>query len=248
LGSSSAANSGLSGDFVARWTDKANYVFYVNPFSADDLPGFAAVAANPPRQIVFNVHLKDASGITICDKEIIFPFKAPEDGNPVPTQGPPAITMEGDTIVYDHGDKGEIIRIEVKGPMSCSVNNYERIAAWDFTTTYPVRGDQDDWVKNLEKTTHKQAAVKKEAPSPYVRTLPAPIDGNDVIVGDNPSHGTVETRAGREFFVGPGGLSARGQGWGFFPAAIHIHCDVKANCTLTRAGASGTVTARLMKP
>ncbi len=58
--------------------------------------------------------------------------------------------------------------------------------------------------------------------------LPAPIDGDsDVVVGDNPTRGTVETRAGREFFVGLGGLSTRGQGWGFFPAAIHFHCDVR---------------------
>jgi hypothetical protein len=247
LGNSNVANSGLSGDFVARWTDKANYVFYVNPLSADDLAGFAAVAANPPRQIEFTIHLKDAAGITICEKEIVFPFKAPEGGSAVPTQGPPERTMDGDVISYDHGDQGEIVRIEMKGPMTCSENFYEHIAAWNFTTTYPVRGDQDDWVKNLEKVTHKQVAAKKAAPGPLYRTLPAPIDGDDVIVGDNPSRGIVETRAGREFFVGLGGLSTRGQGWGFFPAAIHFHCDVRSNCILTRAGASGAVTARLMK-
>jgi hypothetical protein len=247
LGSSSVANSGLSGDFVARWTDKANYVFYVNPLSADDVAGFAAVAANPPRQIEFTVHLKDASGITICEKEIVFPFKAPEGGSAVPTQGPPERTMDGDVISYDHGDRGEIVRIEMKGPMACSQKFYEHIAAWSFTTTYPVRGDQDDWVKTLEKTTHRLAAKKKAAPGPLVRLLPAPIDGDDVIVGDNPSRGIVETRAGREFFVGLGGLSTRGQGWGFFPAAIHFHCDVKSNCILTRSGASAAVTARLMK-
>src|SRR5579863_8582230 len=53
LGTSSVANSGLSGDLVARWTGKANYLFYVNPLSSDDVTGFAAVAANPPRQIMF---------------------------------------------------------------------------------------------------------------------------------------------------------------------------------------------------
>lgn len=247
LGNGNVANSGLSGDFVARWTDKANYVFYVNPLSADDLPGFAAVAASPPRQIEFTIHLKDASGITICEKEIVFPFKAPEGGSAVPTQGPPERTMDGEAISYDRGDRGEIVRIEVKGPMVCPENLYERIAAWDFTSTYPVRGDQDDWVKNLEKTTTREARVKKAPPGPLYRVLPAPIDGDDVVVGDNPSRGTVETRAGREFFVGQGGLSTRGQGWGFFPAAIHFHCDVKSNCTLTRAGASAAITARLMK-
>jgi hypothetical protein len=247
LGNGSVANSGLSGDFVARWTDKANYVFYVNPLIPDDLPGFAAVAANPPRQIEFTVHLRDASGITICEKEIVFPFKAPEGGSAAPTQGPPERTMDGEVISYDRGDRGEIVRIEMKGPMVCPENLYDRIAAWDFTSTFPVRGDQDDWVKNLEKTTTRQAKVKKAPPGPLYRALPAPIDGDDVVVGDNPSRGTVETRAGREFFVGLGGLSTRGQGWGFFPAAIHFHCDVKSNCTLTRAGASAAITARLMK-
>lgn len=247
LGTSSVANSGLSGDFVARWTDKANYVFYVNPLTADDLAGFAAVAANPPRQIEFNVHLQDATGSTICEKEIVFPFKAPEGGSAVPTQGPPERSMDGDTISYERGDRGEIVRVEMKGPMVCPVNLYDRIAAWSFTSTYPVRGDQDDWVRNLEKLTARQAAAKKAPAGPLYRLLPAPIDGDDVVVGDNPTRGTVETRAGREFYVGPGGLSTRGQGWGFFPAAIHFHCDVKSNCTLTRAGASAVVSARLMK-
>ena len=117
LGNSNVANSGLSGDFVARWTGKANYLFYVNPLSSDDLAGFAAVAANPPRQIVFTIHLKNASGITVCEKEIVFPFKAPEGGSAAPTQGPPERTMDGDAISYDHGDQGEIVRIEMKGPM-----------------------------------------------------------------------------------------------------------------------------------
>ena len=248
LGNSSVANSGLSGDLVARWTGKANYLFYINPLSSDDLAGFAAVAANPPRQIMFTIHLKDQSGITICEKEIVFPFEAPEGGSAVPTQGPPQRTMDGDEISYDHGDHGEIVRIEMKGPMSCSEKFYDHIAAWDFTSTYPVRGDQNDWVKNLEKVTTKPVSSKKRTPpGPLYRLLPAPIDGDDVIVGDNPTRGTVETRAGRQFFVGPGGLSTRGQGWGFFPAAFHFHCDVKANCTLTRAGASAAVTARLMK-
>jgi hypothetical protein len=247
LGSTSVTNSGLSGDFVARWVGKANYVFYVNPLSAGDLAGFSAVAANPPRQIVFNVHLKDSSSATICEKEIVFPFKAPEGDNAVPTQGPPARSMDGDEINYERGDHGEIVRIEMKGPMNCSAKSYERIAAWDFTSTYPVKGDQDDWVSNLEKSTNKETTGKKAKSGPAGRNLAAPIDGDDVVVGDNPSRGLVETRAGREFFVGPGGLSTRGQGWGFFPAAIHFHCDEKANCTLTRSGASAVVTARLMK-
>ena len=247
LGNSNVTNSGLSGDLVARWIDKANYVFYVNPLSADDLPGFAAVAANPPRQIRFTIHLKDSSGITICEKEIVFPFKAPEGGSAIPTQGPPERTMDGDTISYDHGDHNEIVRIEMKGPMSCAESFYDRIAAWDFTTTYPVRGDQDDWVNNLEKTSPREPRAKKSGPGPLVRLLPAPIDGDDVIVGDNPTRGTVETRSGREFFVGPGGLSTRGQDWGLFPAAIHFLCDVRSNCTLTRAGASNAVSSHLMK-
>ncbi|MFZ0305522.1 MAG: hypothetical protein WAL75_22725 [Terracidiphilus sp.] len=250
LGNTNVENSGLSGDFVARWIDKANYVFYVNPLSADNLAGFAAVAANPPRQIEFTIHLKNASGNTVCEKEIVFPFKAPVDGSAVPTQGPPERTMDGDTISYDHGDKGEIVRIEVKGPMVCPENFYDRIAAWDFTTTYPVKGDQNDWVQSLERggiTKQVSSTRQRRRPASPAQVLPAPIEGDDVIVGDNRSRGTVLTRAGREFFVGPGGLSSHGEGWGIFPATFHFHCDVQANCTLTRAGASAVVSARLMK-
>jgi len=248
LGTSQVANAGLSGDLVARWTGKASYIFYVNPLSSDALSGFAAVAANPPRQIVFNIHWKDASGITICAREIIFPFKAPENDSAVPLQGPPEKSMEGDAISYERGSQGEIVRIEMNGPMNCSEKFYDRIAAWDFTTTYPIKGDQNDWENNLEKGSGKKpTSRKKSGAAQSARALPAPLDGDDVVVGDNPSHGTVLTRAGHEFYVGPGGLSSHGEGWGLFPAPIHFHCDVKSNCTLTRSGATSTVFARLMK-
>jgi len=247
LGSSNVAGSGLSGDLVARWTGKANYVFYLNPLSASDLPGFSAVADNPPVQLLFTIHLKDNGGITVCEKEILFPFKAPEDGSAVPTQGPPARTMDGDAITYDRGDHDQIARIEVKGPLNCPESLYTRIAVWDFSTTFPARSDQDDWVANLEGIKRRQVSQKRTKSAPVQPMLPSPIDGDDVIVGDNPSHGTVLTRAGREFYVGPGGLSSHGEGWGFFPVAFHFHCDVKGNCTLSRAGAVTTVFARLMK-
>ncbi len=248
LGPSEVMDSGLSGDFVARWAGKPGYVFYVNPISADNLAGFAAVAANPPRQISFNIHLKDGSGVTVCEKEIIFPFKAPVDGSAVPTEGPPERTMDGEEISYERGDQGKIARLEMQGPMNCPKDLYQRIAAWDFASTYPIKADQQDWLLNLERGGGKSqpsSIRKRQASAP--QKLSGPIDGDDVIVGDNPSHGTVLTSAGREFFVGPGGLSSHGQGWGFFPAPIHFHCDVKASCTLTRPGAVNAVPARLIK-
>ena len=70
--------------------------------------------------------------------------------------------MDGEVIGYDRGDRGEIVRIEVKGPMVCPENFYDRIAAWDFTTTYPVRGDQDDWVQESgEKPSRRQASSEE---------------------------------------------------------------------------------------
>jgi hypothetical protein len=110
-----------------------------------------------------------------------------------------------------------------------------------------VRGDQNDWGKNVEKELGKKQAPKAKKTAPVVRVLTGPTEGDDVVVGDNPSHGTVLTRGGHEFYVGPGGLSSHGEGWGFFPAAIHYHCDVKANCTLTSSGTTSTVYARMMK-
>ena len=70
---------------------------------------------------------------------------------------------------------------------------------------------------------------------------------NDVIVGDNPSHGTVQTSSGRVFFVGVAGMRNRTAAWQVFPAAIHFRCDKNGSCALTRANSPVSMQARLAK-
>jgi hypothetical protein len=74
--------------------------------------------------------------------------------------------------------------------------------------------------------------------------LSAPIEGDDVIVGDNPARGTVDTSSGREFQVGAGALSSE---WQIFPSAVHFRCERTGTCTLTRSISHAIVQARLVR-
>ncbi len=80
-----------------------------------------------------------------------------------------------------------------------------------------------------------------------IERLPVPIEGDDVIVADNPSRGTVETSGGRVFFLGVAGMRNRSAEWQVFPASIHFRCDKNGSCVLTRTGAHVSLQAWLMK-
>ena len=76
-------------------------------------------------------------------------------------------------------------------------------------------------------------------------TCPSAIEGDDVIVGDNPSRGTVETSGGRVFFLGIAGMRNRSAEWQVFPAPIHFRCDKNGSCVLTRTNSHVSLQARL---
>jgi hypothetical protein len=80
-----------------------------------------------------------------------------------------------------------------------------------------------------------------------IQHLPTPIEGDDVIVADNPSRGTVETSGGRVFFLGVAGMHNRTAEWQVFPASIYFRCDKNGSCVLTRTGSHVSLQARLLK-
>jgi hypothetical protein len=251
LGANNVASAGLAGRLIVKWDGKPEYELHIDPLVPQQISGFAAVAGNPPRPVSFDLQLKDASGAVLCRKEIVLAVDTGAQSNPeqaqplVPTQ-----TVGGDIVQNVAGTDGQINEMVINGQLPCPVKSYRRLASWDFASSFPTVAEQDDWLRHeqgVEAELRRKAAEERaKALIPRGRLLPAPIDGDDVIVFDNPSKGMVETKAGRLFYVGKDGLRGRAPGWQIFPATIHFHCDTKANCVLTRASATTSLQARLV--
>jgi hypothetical protein len=147
-------------------------------------------------------------------------------------------------VQYVAGVDGKLAEIALEGPLSCPANVYRSFAGWDFTSNFPALAGRDEWLR------HEHAVEEARRPhhdggewGAAVRHLSAPVEGDDVIIGDNPSRGTVDTSAGRVFLV----MKNRAAEWQIFPSAIHFRCDKNGACVLSRANARTTLQARLLK-
>lgn len=241
--------AGLGGRLIALWEGSAAYQLSIDPLEPQQLEGFRAVAADPPYPLSVVIRLKDAAGLVACQKEILLPTPQTAGDTGQAKVLLPGKTPGDDTVQYVAGEDDKIVEIDVAGPLSCPADAYRRFAGWDFTTNFPTLADQDDWLRHedaLEARRRPHAAGAGRILA-QVQHLPAPIEGDDVIVGDNPSRGTVETGAGRVFFIAKNGAGNRAPEWQIFPAAIHFRCDKNGLCILSRANARTTLQARLMK-
>ncbi len=250
MGSRRFDPAGLGGRLIARWEGSAAYELYIDPLDPQQAEGFQAVAENPPYPLSFVVRLHDPSGVVQCQKEIAIPAPAPQADPPDPAQAlQPRQTPSGDTVQNIAGPDGNIAEITVSGGLPCSQTAYQHLAAWDFTTNFPVIGGQENWLRqeNDLAAGRKRHSAGAQGFIPRVQPLPTAIDGDDVIVGDNPVRGTVDTGGGRVFLVGAIGMRNRSAEWQIFPASIHFHCDKNGTCVLTRTNSHTTLQARLMK-
>ncbi len=249
LGSQRFDPAGLSGRLVAHWETSASYQLFLDPIGTQQAVSFAAVAANPPRQISVTVRLLDAAGLVACEKQILLPPPvppAPEDSDSAPPPSGPRQTATGDTVENMTGPSGKIAEIDLSGPLPCPAKAYAASKTWEFVADFPTPAEEDIWLRGERKMAEMNHVGNR---NPWARgaRLAAPIEGDDVIVGDNPSHGTVETSGGRVFLVGAAGMRNRTAEWQVFPAAIHFRCDKNGSCALTRAHSRATLQARLVR-
>ncbi len=251
LGTNHIASAGLGGRLIAKWDGSAEYELHIDPLVPAQIGGFAAVAANPPRPISIDLHFKDMSGSVVCQKEILLPIDPAGQANPQQVQPlVPTKTAGGDIVQNVTASDGQIDEIVINGQLPCPAKSYKSLASWDFVSSFPLVAEQEDWMRHeqgIEAELRRRAAeARAKALIPNIRPLPAPIEGDDVIVFDNPSKGTVETKAGRVFFIGKDGLRGHAPGWQIFPATVHFRCDIKATCTLTRHDVPGFLQVRLV--
>lgn len=248
--------AGLAGRLIVRWEGKAGYELYLDPLDQDDATGFQVLATNPPHPLSVVIRLLDTEGTVACQKEIDFPAPGQPGSPPDPTQAlMPQTTAGGDTIRDLTGSDGKIAEITTSGALPCSLKAYQRIAAWDFATNFPTVADQQNEAKQEQENAKDPATGSRRSRTAtgwrlsavqFVR-LPAPVEGDDVIVGDNPARGTVDTSSGREFLIGAGGALARSSEWQIFPSAIHFRCEKTGICTLTRYSSRSILQARLVR-
>jgi len=247
LGSQSFDPAGLSGRLIARWENGASYQLFLDPMDPEQVGSFAAVAQDPPRQLSVTLRFRDAAGLVACQKQILLPAPvrhAPGAKSAV-LQGPQQ-TQTGDTVQNMTGEGGRIAEIDLTGPLPCPAKAYATFKGWDFFTDFPTPAEQEEWLRHERGLNPKGPGGDGEL-LPQSQHLPSAIEGDDVIVGDNPSHGTVETGGGRVFFLGVAGMHNRAADWQVFPAPIHFRCDKNGSCVLTRTNSQVSLQARLLK-
>jgi hypothetical protein len=246
--------AGLAGRLIVRWDKKAAYELYLDPVDQQDTSNFQALAQDPSHPLAVVIRLLNTAGTVACEKEIDFPAPAQPGAPSEPAPAlMPTITAGGDTIRDLAGPDGQIAELTTSGPLPCGLGAYQSIATWDFAANYPAVADQQDEAKQGTAKSSSTGSRRSRLTTGWRLTavrfqrLPAPIEGDDVIVGDNPARGTVDTSSGREFLIGGGGAHARSSEWQIFPSAIHFRCEKTGVCTLTRYSSRSIVQARLVQ-
>lgn len=246
--------AGLSGRLIVRWEGSAKYELYIDPVDQEQADGFQTVAVNPPHPLSVQIQLLDAEDVVACQKEVVFPPPLPA-GTPIDaTQAlQPKTTTTGDVVQDIAGSDGQVGEITVSGPLPCSINTYRQLAGWEFTTNFPTVADQEGPLRHSlvlgspGSSSHSHSTSGWRGIAYVFQRLSAPIEGDDVIVGDNPTKGIVDTSGGRVFLVSAAGWRTRTADWQIFPAAVHFRCDKAGACTLTRVSSRTILQARLIK-
>jgi hypothetical protein len=247
LGSQRFDPAGLSGRLIARWEGGGSYQLFLDPIDQNQSGSFAAVAQDPPRQLSVTLRIRDAAGLVACQKQILFPASvARTPGAKFVPSREPQQTQAGDTVQNMTGEDGQIAEIDLTGPLPCAAKAYATFKSWDFFTDFPTLPEQVEWLRHERELNPKSHAGNNQLLQ-QIQHLPTPIEGDDVIVGDNLSRGTVETDGGRVFFLGVAGMHTRTADWQVFPASIHFRCDKNGSCVLTRTNSHVSLQARLLK-
>jgi hypothetical protein len=142
------------------------------------------------------------------------------------------------------GKDGQIVSISAKGTVPCTMESYERVAAWGFVPDFPTLDEQADLISLQPKAVQAAARIAAERTrrrmvfNPPSKPLSFSFEGDDAVVDFDVPGGVLETKAGKTFVIDKTGSQANSAIWQEYPAYFHYRCDQStSSCTLARAGA-----------
>jgi len=152
------------------------------------------------------------------------------------------------------GPDGQIAGIEAQGELPCPGKSYGSAYSWSFVPNFPTIAEQDEMLKRQkEALTPEETPAAEAAPAhkkakatriPAPSLVPFSVEGDDVIVDYDASHGVIETRAGKTFFFDRTSGDIANPRWQDSPLDVHYRCDQTSTCVLMTSGA-GALRVRL---
>jgi hypothetical protein len=143
------------------------------------------------------------------------------------------------------GQGGQVESISAKGEIPCTMESFERVAAWGFVPNFPTLDEQANLISIQPKA--QQAAMRASAEKARRRVvskspteaLSFSFEGDDAVVDFDVSGGVLETKAGKTFIIDNNGGQDNTARWQEYPAYFHYRCEqTTSSCVLARSGAS----------
>jgi hypothetical protein len=251
---------GLKGHLTLHWDGKLQYRLVVEPSDPAQKPEFSVAVSSPPRPLSVNIQLKDSAGSVLCSKAILLKFepsqaaaltgKKTRASDSAASGAQETAPGQGqDVFQNDLGRDGQSESISVLGQLPCTMQAYQRTTAWSFSPDFLTLDQQAALLKrqqelqaranaapdeSADKAYSARKKAKKKEPQEFGSFA---LEGDDELVGYDPSKGLIQTSARKTFVivrVSGDGNAAR---WGDVPANVHYKCDMNDACTLTRSGA-----------
>lgn len=288
MGPVNAIQYGLMGHLTVNWKDKLEYQVTIEPSDASAAAAFAANVYSSPKPLSIDLQAKDPFGAVLCSDTVLLRFDprnaqggavADAGSNPPHVQKGLAdrnqLTREltiarleaqelerekGKSVFHnDTGKDGQLTSISAEGVLPCTKQQFEKFAAWGFTSTFPIvnapqknaAGDSDEQreetAESRRGSASANAAAKNQAKRKQAPMLPPIyVEGDDAIVWVDAANGAIETRGGKVLLMDKAdALASPLKGWDY-PIPIHYRCDQEGNCTFAGVG-TGTHHARLRR-
>ncbi len=157
-----------------------------------------------------------------------------------------------DIFRNETGQDGQIQSISAEGEIPCSNEAYADTASWSFSPDFPSVGEQASLLQREKDdpanpdAAHAEAAAVRAAAAARrkAKRLAAEepvrfaLEGDDELVGFDPSRGIAKTSTRITFVVNAASAREAAAKWQDLPANIHYKCDMNGACTLSRRGAA----------
>ena len=219
LGSAKFDAIGLRGNLVVKWDEKAEYRVKFAPIEQTHVSSFALMVSDPPRPLQIEIHLSDASGFTLCSKQIVLRYDFYKN---LPPQNQSASDLWRAAMAYENAadserswerDKdifrrdlasdGTVAAISSEGELPCSRNAFKEAARWSFSSTFLTTAEQDSFAKahsenaaqlGTARTTQTVSQRGWNAKPISAASRPSRTEGYDTISGYSVVEDNIERK------------------------------------------------------